>query len=114
MQVDAGCAYTVGLKVDGGVIITTDIEPCSSGLANVSDWTDIVQIAAGESDIVGVKSNGTVVAVGHPTYGELSVGSWSDIIQVDIARYHTVGLKVDGTVVAVGSSSYGECNVSSW
>ena len=51
----------------------------------------------------GLKSDGTVVAVGDNGYGQLNVGSWSNIVQVAAGDYHTVGLKSDGTVVAVGS-----------
>ena len=31
---------------------------------------------------VGLKSDGTVVAVGDNYFGQLDVGSWSDIVQV--------------------------------
>ena len=31
---------------------------------------------------VGLKSDGTVVAVGDNSYGQLNVGSWSGIVQV--------------------------------
>ena len=31
---------------------------------------------------VGLKSDGTVVAVGYNDYGQLNVGSWSSIVQV--------------------------------
>ena len=52
---------------------------------------------------VGVKSDGTVVAVGRNNYGQCNVGSWTDIVQVAAGDGHTVGLKSDGTVVAVGN-----------
>ncbi len=53
-----------------------------SGSANVGDWTDIIQVAAGSFHTVGLKSNGTVVAVGENDYGECNVGEWTDIIQI--------------------------------
>ena len=40
------------------------------------------QMAAGSSHTVGVKSDGTVVAVGYNWYGQLNVDSWTDIVQV--------------------------------
>jgi hypothetical protein len=52
---------------------------------------------------VGLKSDGTVVAVGENYVGECDVGGWTDIVQVDAGGYHTVGLKSDGTVVSVGN-----------
>ena len=71
-------------------------------------------IAAGKWHTVGLKSDGTVVAVGGNTEGQCNVGNWTDIIQVAAAGDCTVGLKSDGTVVAVGSNSYGQGDVSGW
>jgi alpha-tubulin suppressor-like RCC1 family protein len=67
---------------------------------DVSGWTNTTQVAAGVYHTVGLKSDGTVVAVGYNGYGQLEVGSWTDIIQVAAGCYHTVGVKSDGTLVA--------------
>jgi len=71
-------------------------------------------VAAGEDHTLGLKSDGTVVAVGSNSYGKCDVSSWTDIAQVAAGEDHTLGLKSDGTVVAVGDNSYSQCNVSSW
>jgi alpha-tubulin suppressor-like RCC1 family protein len=71
-------------------------------------------ITGGVGHTVGVKSDGTVVAVGDNVYGQCNVGDWMDIIQADGGGEHTVGLKSDGTVVAVGDNTYGQCNVGNW
>jgi alpha-tubulin suppressor-like RCC1 family protein len=63
------------------------------------------QVAAGEEHIVGLKSDGIVVAWGINSFGQMDVGGWTDIVQVAAGAVHTVGLKSDGTVVAVGSHS---------
>lgn len=63
---------------------------------------------------VGIRSNGTVVAVGYNTDGECNVSGWKDIVAVSVSMNHTVGLKADGTVVAVGRSLNGMCDVSDW
>ena len=63
---------------------------------------------------MGVKKDGSVVAVGSDLYGQCGVSNWTDIIQVAAGGYHTVGLKADGTVVAVGDSLYGQCDVGDW
>jgi len=72
------------------------------------------QVAAGAEHTVGLKSDGTVVAVGYDLYGETEVGSWTNIVAVSAGYDHTVGLKSDGTVVAVGNDTVGQTNVSSW
>jgi hypothetical protein len=63
---------------------------------------------------VGLKNDGTVVAVGDNDYGQCSVDGWLDIDKVAAGGYHTVGLKNDGTVVAVGDNGYGQCSVGNW
>ena len=42
-------------------------------------WTDIVQVATGFTHTVGLKDNGTVIAVGDNSYLQCSVGDWTDI-----------------------------------
>jgi alpha-tubulin suppressor-like RCC1 family protein len=72
-------------------------------------------VAAGDFHSIGLKSDGTVVAVGYyNSFGQCNVSEWSDIVQVAAGTTHTVGLKADGTVVSVGDNSSGQCNVSGW
>ena len=85
-----------------------------SGQCNVGGWTDIIQIAAGDSHTVGVKADDTVVTVGAHYSGQCNVGNWTNITQVAAGRSHTVGLKSNGTAVAVGNNGSGQCEVSGW
>ena len=71
-------------------------------------------VAAGSSHTVGLKSDGTVVAVGGCWRGECDLGEWTDIVQITAGGWHTVGLKSDGTVVAAGRNEDGQCNVADW
>jgi len=71
-------------------------------------------VSAGGYHIVGLESDGTVVAMGDNTYGQCNVDGWTDIIQVALGLGHTVGLKSDGTVVTVGDNPYGQRNVGGW
>ena len=73
-----------------------------------------VKVSAGSDHTVGLKADGTVMAVGDNEDGQCNVSGWRDIVSVSAGALHTVGLKADGTVVAVGSNSHGQCNVSSW
>ncbi|NBI30569.1 S8 family serine peptidase [Chengkuizengella marina] len=70
-------------------------------------------ISGAKYTTVGLKSDGSVVAVGRD-YGQLAVSDWTDIVEVAAGLYHTVGLKSDGSVVAVGSDNYGQLAVSDW
>ena len=99
---------------------TSHLEADSSSAAsvmalNTSQGLVKPMIAAGPEHIVGLKSDGTVVAVGDNGGGKCNVGGWTDIIQVDADYYHTVGLKSDGTVVTTAvDSPWGIGDVGNW
>jgi len=59
-------------------------------------------VAAGWYHTVGLKADGTVVAVGDNDDGQCDVPGWTNIIQVAASWGHTVGVEFDGTVVAAG------------
>ena len=71
-------------------------------------------ISSGYSHTVGLKADGTVIAVGSIDNGNCDVSDWKDIIAISAGYSHTVGLKADGTVIAVGSNDDGECDISDW
>ena len=71
-------------------------------------------IVAGSACTIGVKSDGSVIAVGDNDYGQCDVKDWEDIIEFANGFRHTVGLKSDGTVIAIGRNAYGQCDVSDW
>jgi len=69
---------------------------------------------SGYCNTVGLKANGTVIAVGENKSGQCETGDWRDIVAVSASVSHTVGLKADGTVVAVGDNWRGQCNTGGW
>ena len=80
-------------------------------------WNEIAvreTISAGSQHTVGLKADGTVVAVGSNGSGQCNISGWKDIVAINAGGHHTIGLEADGTVVAVGSNYYGQCNVSGW
>ena len=80
-------------------------------------WNDFVErqtIACSNGHTVGLKSDGTVVAVGDNDDGECDVSDWTDVVAITCGWRHTVGLKSDGTVVAAGDNEDGQCDVSDW
>jgi alpha-tubulin suppressor-like RCC1 family protein len=104
-----GTLFAVVLMVSLGLVTAVPV------LADASPgWTNITRVAAGQEYTVGLKSDGTVVAVGHNDFGQCDVGGWVNITQVAAGAAHTVGLKSDGTVVAVGYDYYGQCDVGDW
>ena len=71
-------------------------------------------LSAGNLYTVGLRSDGTVVAVGSNSTGQCNIGSWSNIVDISAGYSHTVGLCSDGTVVAVGGNIFDGCNTASW
>ena len=110
--ISAGDDHTVGLKVDGTVVVAGGWN--ANGECEVNGWKDIMAISAGDDHTVGLKVDGTVVAVGLNEDGQCNVSNWKDIVAISAGSFHTVGLKADGTVVAVGENENGQCNVSDW
>ena len=106
-----------------GYVIEYVFDPPSmtvTGSASNYDFQILfLQVAAHEHGTVGLKTDGTVAAVGYNGFGECNVGGWGNITQVARGDFHTVGVKSDGTAVAAGPSGgdwpdAGQCNVGSW
>ena len=100
-----GWQHCVGLKIDGTVVQTGFCD------GDVSSWTDIMAISAGDNFIVGLKTDGTVVTAG---FGEGDVSGWTDIVAISAYHYHVVGLRSNGTVVAAGLNDDGQCEIDGW
>ncbi|MCI6487570.1 MAG: TIR domain-containing protein, partial [Clostridiales bacterium] len=86
-------------------------EKCFEAWEKSGVWSTI---SAGSNHTVGLKADGTAVAVGANVCGRCEVSGWRDIVAVSAGFEHTVGLKADGTVVAVGRNQEGQCEVSGW
>ena len=87
------CIYAI--KTDGTVLAasTRDEAP------NVSDWRDITAISSNNlSEVVGLKSDGTLVAEGWNKNASTSIADWTNIVAIDTSLYHIVGITVDGNV----------------
>ncbi len=80
-------------------------------------WNNVAireTISAYYGHTVGLKNDGSVVAVGNNADGQCNVDDWKDIEAISLGINHTVGLKSNGSVVAVGDNDYGQCNVDDW
>ncbi len=87
------------------------------GQCNVSDWTDIIAIDAGERHSVGLRADGTVVAAGYEKEGgPCDVDDWRDVIEISCGKNTTIALRSDGTALATGNDekSYQVCSVNDW
>ena len=109
--------YTEAIKkfkyLDGYNDSEVQIENCKASIKQMT-LLNKNQISAGFEHIVGLRSDGTVVAVDNNDYGQCNTSNWSNIIAVSAGNDHTVGLKSDGTVVAVGYNVLDLRDITSW
>ena len=87
----------------------------------VANWRDIVCISGApcgineyDHHIVGIRRNGTVVAIGDNRYSQRNVQGWKDIVSISCGSCYTIGLRKDRTAVAIGNNECGQCNVQGW
>ena len=73
-----------------------------------------MSISAGYCYTIGLRSDGTAIALGSNRNGECSTEAWRSVVAVSAGYSHTVGLRSDGTVVAVGLNDQGQCNTEAW
>ena len=81
----------------------------SHGQCNVSEWRDIVAVAAGEKITIGIKKDGSVLYTGLKQPDD-DFDLWTDITDITISEHtqgRTIyGLKKDGTVVTSSRCSW--------
>jgi hypothetical protein len=80
-------------------------------------WDEIARrdtIAVGDCHTVGLKTDGSVLAVKSSDYGQCDVEDWTDIVAVYAQSGVSIGLKSDGTVVHAGTTVYGFGMISKW
>ena len=89
-------------------------EAVTESKLNLEIKPDNTSISAGFYHTVGLKNDGTVVAVGYDVCGVNDVVNWTDVVSISAGQYHTIGLKSDGTVLAAGKDMWDQCNVEDW
>ena len=99
-----GNEHTVLLKEDGTVTAAGDN---SFGQCSVSDWTDVIAVAAGAYHTVGLKADGTLLAAGDDRYGQCDVDTIRGAVAVDAHGFDTAVLCDDGTIRCLGYHDYG-------
>lgn len=123
VAIDTGWRTTVGLDASGNIHITGyGSEKQLRQIAERADeWTGIVAISTGGGSnggggghTVGLRRDGTVVAVGANDNHQLDVDDWENIIAISAGDNHTVGLKSDGTVVTTPIGSGIDEKISTW
>ncbi|MCL2633048.1 MAG: TIR domain-containing protein [Oscillospiraceae bacterium] len=87
--------WVVAVKNDGTVYTYGDD-------LDLSGWSDIVSVSVGVDHVLGLKSDGTVLAMGGGSFGQCNVASWKDIIAIHAGWFNSFGITRNGDVLIVG------------
>ena len=90
------------VRKDGTAVIDRP-EKNEYGQKNVSGWENLTQLALSDSHTVGLREDGTVVAVGSNASGQCDVEDWTDIVYVAAGNDCTLGIRADGTLAIAGA-----------
>ena len=91
-----------------------DEDQCN--IPDLPEGETYIQVSAGHSHTVLLKSDGHVVACGDTAYGKCNIPNLpkgATYTQASAAYLHTVLLRSDGDVVAFGDNYRGQCNIPS-
>jgi len=92
VDIVAGEFFTAGLTSDKKVVISNT----SGNDLDVSDWTNIEKIYAGNKHLVGVDSDGKYHVAGGPELMITTVESWQGMTDIACGHNYTVGLNSEG------------------
>lgn len=94
------------LRADGTVLVSNRMmgEGAEVSYYEVPEWADIIAISMTGYNLLGLKSDGTVVTAGHVNEGQEKVAEWTDIVAISAGDSFHVGLKSDGTLVVAGGN----------
>ena len=110
---------TVAQETTGAEETTVSPKPQNPIVAKLSETAKLrkqleTTLSAGINHIVGIQSNGTLLANGFNSNSECNISGWSNIIAISAGETFTLGLKSDGTVLAQGYSYDSRCDVGDW
>ena len=113
ISVASGCAGLVfGLKSNGMVDVLFPNEDAMGVIRNVKEWTGITQIDAGPRHVVGLRSDGTVVAAGKSTACR-PLEEWKDIKKIYISKTAPIFGKENDLTFGIGRDGWlhvdGDC-----
>lgn len=95
----------IALNAEGKVLCWAT-SPSTTEYFDTVNWEDIVQIAAADDNIIGLKKDGTVVVTGDEHWEQKEAENWTDIIAVKAFDSSIYGIKKDGTIVKAGYCLY--------
>lgn len=106
-MIAAGSIHNVGLRTNGTTVSGGHDQ---YGQRRISDWKDIVFVAANKSATIGVKADGSALFAGQMT-GSEAVSGWGNVYMVAMGGDFAAALLNDGTVTVTSGAP---AEIASW
>ena len=74
----------------------------------IGSWQGMKKISIGNSWVLGLKQDGTVVAAGMDGRTPPDVSGWTDIMDIGNGESYCVGVRKDGTLLFAGEYNFGD------
>ncbi len=121
IDIDCGWRLTVGLTQEGELLFTGIVsnKMKEDYSATKEEWKDVVKIAVsggepkrddrGKGHVVGLTSDGYVIAIGDNSKGQCEVygEEWKNIVAIAAGDWYTVALTQEGKVLVTGKNESG-------
>ena len=93
----------LGITEDDRVfVILRDLDSEEKGMTQVDSWTNVADLAIGNSHTVALLHDGTVLAAGRNDRGQCNVEEWTDVEKIYAGKNCTLGINKNGDLLIAG------------
>lgn len=110
-MVDIGADHVVVRHIDGSVSAYGEN---ANGECDVTGWSDVVWVSAGDGFTVALTSEGKALFAGSNGYCQRLCTKWDELAYIEAGRTYVVAARRDGTMLAVGRNGMGQCELDDW
>ncbi len=94
----------LGITKDDGVYVVLSDGTCrEKGMDQVDSWTNVANLAIGDSHTVALLHDGTVRATGSNSRGQCDVEEWTNVEKIYAGEACTLGIDQDGNLLIAGA-----------
>lgn len=104
--------FTLGLDDSGRVHYAGQCAYVSD-MSVISQWYDIVDIAASDEHIVAINSKGKAFAIGNNSFGQTDVEEFENVGMIAAGGQHTIAITKDGKIIGAGRNNDARLNLPS-
>ena len=98
-----GLTYGVGISSDQRIHVYSSSAKTISA-TTMNNWHEITMIAGGESHVLGLRMDGTVVAAGSNSFKENNVSSWKNVKKIFATDDTSFAITHSGEILSTGKN----------